>query len=107
MASMSVLFVNAEHKDVIIHPTSIPDNSQREDCPRAPMRIPHVSIEEYTLMFDSVCSGCLVQVFQDDIIVFAGYVNEQGELQLPSELSGSYIMEFQLGSTIFVGELVL
>lgn len=107
MASMSLLFVNAEHKDVIIHPEQKTHNYDGNKPPRAPMRIPHVSIEEYTLMFDSVCSGCLVQVFQDDMIVFAGYVNEQGELQLPSELSGSYMMEFQLGSTIFVGELEL
>jgi len=107
LSSMSFLHINADSKDVIIYPEQKKQNTEGNQPPRAPMRIPQVSIDEYTLIFEPLCSECMVLLYQDGIIVLSGYVNENCEFQLPPNFSGSYILKFQLGTLTFSGVIEL
>lgn len=76
-------------------------------APRIPMRIPEASIEDHTLFFDLSCIGCSIQLLQDDVMVYSDVVDENGEVQLPANLSGVYQLQLQFGSITFVGEIEL
>lgn len=98
---------DAEQKDVIINPKAQSGNKHNDNNPRSPIRTPHVSIEDFTLLFDLSCIGCSIQLLQDDIVVYTDVVNEDGEVILPNCLSGVYQLQLQFGSIIFEGEIEL
>lgn len=104
---ITFLYVKAEKKDVVIVPDTQKTNSEGNQKPRSPMYIPNVSIENYTLFFDFSCIGCTIRLLQDDVIVYSDIVDENGEVQLPSNLSGTYTLQLQFGSITFEGEIEL
>lgn len=99
--------INAEQKDVIINPTNTSQNGDSGNHPRSPIRIPNVTIDGYVLTFDSFCVNCSIQLLQDDIVIWSGAVDENGEVVLPDYLIGTYTLQFQLGSITFFGEISL
>lgn len=99
--------VVAEKKDVIINPTVQSENNYNDKYPRSPIYQPCIFIEDFTLFFDLSCIDCSIQLLQDDVIVYSDVVDENGEVQLPSNLSGVYQLQLQFGSITFVGEIEL
>lgn len=104
---MAFTFVSAEKKDVIIDTGSRNNSEQGNQPSRGPIRSPRVSIEDYTLFFDSSCTGCNIDLLQGDVIVYSDVVDGNGEVQLPSNFSGVYQLQLQFGSITFVGEIEL
>lgn len=99
--------INAEEKEVILE-SKKNENVGTGNLPsRTPVRAPRVYINDYLLTFESVCVDCIIDFVQNDEVVFSTVVDENGEIMIPSYLIGVYDIQFQLGSIIFVGEIVL
>lgn len=108
LISMLTLFNGkAEEKDVIIYPVKEQYNNEGNRPARNPIYVPNVTIDGTTLHFEHSCIGCSIHLLQDDVIVYSDVVDENGEVQLPSNLSGVYQLQLQFGSITFVGEIEL
>lgn len=101
------LSMNADKKVVELKNTRNESLQGGNKIPRGSLYIPNVSIENHILFFDFSCIGCTIQLLQDDVIVYSGIVDENGEVQLPSNLSGTYTLQLQFGSITFEGEIEL
>lgn len=99
-------FVQAD-EPVILHPTG-KHNKGKGNKPKSPIVIPEAYIDGYTLSFDESCIGCHVTLFdEDENIVFTAIVDENGIVTLPDSLSGTFELQLERGSIMFVGEIVL
>lgn len=74
------------------------------DKPRGPIEIPTVYYEDYVLSFDSSCIGCTVELVQNDVVVFTGVVDPNGEVEIPETLVGLVELRIYKGGITFVGE---
>ena len=86
------------------------DPSHDQDNPnRGPVLIPEVSIEGYTLYFDTPCDGCVLRVVNELGVVEYTTVIPVGadELVLPSYLSGEYELQIIRGNLCFYGDITL
>lgn len=97
----------AEKKEVVINPIAQIRNGHGNNFPRSPIYQPRIFIDDHTLFFDLSCIDCSIQLLQDDVIAYSDVVDENGEVQLPSNLSGMYQLQLQFGSITFVGEVEL
>ena len=96
MALMPVTSVNVEAKckDIPLQ-VFIEDPTAGNTNPhRGPVLVPEVSIEDYTLSFDTSCYGCTLILLDEDGEVAYTTIVTSGTLVLPSTLSGEY--EIQL-----------
>ena len=73
------------------------------------MLIPEVSIEDYTLYFDTPCDGCVLRVVNE--LGVAEYTTvipvDADELVLPSYLSGDYELQIIRDNWCFYGDITL
>ena len=85
-----------------------PDDTQ-DNPHREPILIPEVSIEDYTLYFDTPCDGCILRVVNELGVVEYTTVIPVGadELVLPSYLSGEYELQIIRGNLCFYGDITL
>lgn len=84
-----------------------PDPSQGNH-PRTPIAIPEVYIDEYTLIFDASCIGCSIDILdENETVVYTAIVDENGTVELPTTLAGTYELLFTRGSITFIGEFEL
>ena len=76
---------------------------------RGPVLIPEVSIEDYTLYFDTPCDGCVLRVVNELGVVEYITVIPVGadELVLPSYLSGDYELQIIRDNWCFYGDITL
>ncbi len=86
------------------------DPSHDQDNPnRGPVLVPEVSIEDYTLYFDTPCDGCILRVVNELGVVEYTTVIPVGadELVLPSYLSGDYELQIIRDNWCFYGDITL
>lgn len=107
LSFVTFVSVNAEKKDIDVDIRDGETAKSGHPHPRMPIFSPNVSIEDYTLFFDCSCIGCMVHLLQDDVTVYSDIVSEDGEVELPSNLSGIYQLQIEIGSFTFVGEIEL
>ena len=74
---------------------------------KSPVQTPQVWIEDYTLTFDASCVGCMIEIVQDDVVVYTTFVDLNGEVTLPSTLSGTLQLVIYRGDQTFTGEFEL
>ena len=74
---------------------------------KSPVQTPQVWIEDYTLTFDASCVGCMIEIVQDDVVVYTTFVDLNGEVTLPSTLSGTLQLVIYRGDQTFIGEFEL
>lgn len=74
---------------------------------KAPVQTPTVTIEDYTLTFSAPCVGCMVELMQGDVVVYTAFVDANGEVEIPSTLSGTFQLRLYYADIIFVGEFEL
>lgn len=88
----------------IYDPTSVGPGTNR-----GPVLIPEVSIEGYTLFFDTPCDGCLLRIVNEDDDVEYSTIIPIGttSLVLPSYLSGEYELQIISGNYVFYGDISL
>lgn len=84
------------------------DPSHDQDNPnRGPVLIPEVSIDEYTLYFDSSCENCILRLVDEEDEVVYTTVISSGSLVLPSNLSGDYELQIIRDNWCFYGYIEL
>ena len=66
-----------------------PTNNQPAD-PKSPVRVPNVSLEDYTFTFDASCLGCELQLLDENSVLVYSTTITSSTLVLPSTLSGEY-----------------
>lgn len=100
-------FVQAD-EPVILNPRHNGNGANNPHKPRSPIVIPEAYIDGYTLSFDESCIGCPVTLFdEDENIVYTTVVNEEGIVELPGSLSGTFELQLERVGITFVGVIEL
>lgn len=76
---------------------------------RGPLFIPDVCIDDYFLIFNTPCDGCILRLLDENGAVVYSTVIPSGttSLVLPSYLSGEYEIQIVRGSIYFYGYILL
>ena len=101
--------VSAEPADMPLE-TGIVDSSNNQDNPhKTPTIIPKVSIEDYTLYFNTPCDGYVLRLVDEfDSVVYSTVIPVGAtSLVLPSSLSGTYELQIITGIYCFYGLITL
>ncbi len=109
MLPLSNARVSAEPEDVPLE-TGIVDPSNNQDNPhKTPTIIPKVSIEDYTLYFNTPCDGYVLRLVDEfDNVVYSTVIPVGAtSLVLPSYLSGTYELQIITGFYCFYGLITL
>lgn len=85
-----------------------PENDQPENK-RDPIQIPEVSIDGYTLIFNTPCDGCELRIVdEENNLVYSVIIPaSSSSLVLPSNLSGEYELQIISGTICFYTEIEL
>ena len=76
--------------------------------PKAPVLMPVLYLDGHTLTAASGTLGSTINILDEDgDVVFTTFVYIEGDITLPSTLSGTYTIEVIRGSQTFVGEITL
>ena len=82
-----------------------PDDGGNE---RSPMLVPVLYIDGYTLTASDNTLGSTIRLLdENDNVVFSTYVAIEGDINLPTTLSGTYTIEVVFDNVTFVGEIEL
>ena len=93
---------------VILHPINNGESTGNPDVPRTPIVLPDVYIDGYSLYFDGSCIGCSITLLdEDESIVFMDVVNENGIVNIPNNLTGTFELQLVRGDITYSGEIEL
>lgn len=96
-----------DKKPITINPRPVSNGSDQGGGHKSPVQTPQVWIEDYTLTFDASCVGCMIEIVQDGVVVYTTFVDLNGEVTLPSTLSGTLQLVIYRGDQTFTGEFEL
>ena len=107
LALLAATTMNAAPGDndpIILHPT--PTTPTDGDPARSPILTPVFYLDGYTLTAADNTIGSTVELLDaNDNVVFTTYVSIEGDIQLPTTLSGTYTIEVVRGGITFIGEI--
>ena len=99
--------INADPVRIPLGPV-VPTQPNDGGRPRTPIVIPEFFIDGYTLTSGSYTLGSSVELIdENDNVVFSTYVAIEGDIELPTTLSGAYTIRVIRGDATFVGEITL
>ncbi len=107
MLPLSNVRVSAEPEEV---PLGYDDPSYNQENPnKSPVLVPEVSIEDYTLYFNTPCDGYVLRLVDEfDSVVYSTVIPVGAtSLVLPSYLSGTYELQIVAGIYCFYGDITL
>ena len=106
MALFAVTMIKAQPDLVPVRPVpTTPDNGGNE---RSPILVPVLYIDGYTLTASDNTLGSTIQLLdENDNVVFSTYVAIEGDIQLPTTLSGTFTIRVIRDDAVFEGELEL
>ena len=81
-----------------------PDNGD-DGLHKGSVPIPSISLDDYSLIFNTLCDGYTLRLLDEDGVVVYSIVIPTGttSLVLPSTLSGDYQIELVMGYWLFTG----
>ena len=91
-------------------PLEYDDPSYNQENPnKSPVLVPEVSIEDYTLYFNTPCDGYVLRLVDEfDNVVYSTVIPVGAtSLVLPSYLSGTYELQIITGIYCFYGDITL
>ena len=71
------------------------------------LTFPELSIDGYSLYFNSLCNDCDILFLRDGEVVYEDSFDSTGEYEIPSFMNGSYEIQLYIGNSIFVGTVNL
>ena len=93
---------------VIIPVSPLPIGPGNGDDPRSPLVTPLFYLDGYTLTASSNTVGSTVELKDESgIVVFSTYIYIEGDINLPTTLSGTYTIEVVRDGITFQGEIEL
>ena len=76
--------------------------------PRSPILVPVLYIDGYTLTAGTGTLGSTIQLLdEDDNVVFSTFIYIEGDIYLPTSLSGTYTIQVLRDGITFEGEIEL
>ena len=107
LALTTCLGTNAEPLPIVLGPTINPHDNDG-DLPRSPILVPVLYLDGYTLTTGNGTLGSTIQLLDEDgTVVFSTFVYVEGDIELPTTLSGTYTIRVLRGSQTFEGEITL
>ena len=79
----------------------------QDDPHRTPVQPPLIYIEDGMLTFDTNCDGCELRLVNAEDEVEYTTVISGSTLELPGDLSDTYVLEIICGNYVFAGEITL
>ena len=106
MALLAATNVFADPITVPVKPIpTVPSNGGN---PRSPVAMPVFYLDGYTLTASSYTVGSTVELLDENgDVVFSTYIYIDGDINLPTTLSGIYTIQVIRGSITFEGEIEL
>lgn len=77
------------------------DPTEHNPIMKLPIVWPVVTLEGYTLFFDSSCVDNTILLVQNGVVVYSGVVSTTLQFTLPSTLSGEYELQLIRGNFCF------
>ena len=76
---------------------------------RSPILVPEISLDGYSIIFDTPCDGCTLRLLDaNDNVVYSTIIpTGTTSMVLPSSLSGEYKIEIIQGNLCFYGYIFL
>ena len=109
--SMSAFAKNGEQPNVVVplylQVQTIDPTILNGGPHKTPVQPPLIYIEDGTLTFDTNCDGCELRLVNAEDEVEYTTVISGSTLELPSNLSGTYVLEIICGDYVFLGEITL
>ena len=101
--------VNADPSGIIVPLTRVVKTTPTNGgSPRSPELVPVLYLDGYTLTVSDNTMGSTIQLLDaNDNVVFSTYVAIEGEIYLPTTLSGTYTIQVIFDNVTFEGELEL
>jgi len=95
--------------DIDLEAGYVDPDQNHDDENRAPVLIPHVGIDGYSLLFYTPCDGSTLRLLdENDNVVYSTVIPDgTSTLVLPSDLSGNYRIEIIRGAFCFWGYVEL
>ena len=105
MLSLTSVSVYADPTDILLQVEYVDPNYGDDGQHRGPVFIPSISIDGYSLIFNTPCDGCTLRLLDEDgYVVYTTVIpNGSTNLVLPSYLSGDYQIELVMGYWLFRG----
>ena len=98
--SVSLVCAQTEPDGIPVEPWEGPNGGGHRTLDELPV----VYYADYVLMFDSSCIGCTIELVQNDVVVFTGVVDPNGEVEIPDTLVGLVELRLYRDGIMFVGE---
>ncbi len=102
--------ITTMHADgpVILHPINNGGSTENPNKPRSPIAPIYFDQDGKTLTFDESCVGCPITLLDENgDIVFTSFVDENGIVELPSDLIGTFVLQLTRANITFEGEIEL
>ncbi len=107
LALFASITINADPLLITFSPILNPSDGDGEN-PRAPILVPVLYLDGYTLTTGNGTLGSTIQLLdEDDNVVFSTFIYIEGDIELPETLSGTYTIRVIRGSQTFEGEITL
>ena len=96
------------YADPILVPVSPIPSPNNPDNQRGPIALPMLYLDGYALTAAEYTLGSTIQLLdEDDNVVFSIYIYIEGNIQLPTTLSGTYTIRVIRDGQTFIGEITL
>ena len=106
LALLAATAIFAEPVLVPVRP--FPTGPLEGENPRSPIVTPVFYLDGYTLTASSNTAGSTVELLDENgTVVFSTYIYIEGDITLPTTLSGTYTIEVTRGGITFQGEIEL
>ena len=107
--SFTSVNVYADPEGILLQVGYIDPTEGDEGDNRSPILVPEISIDGYTIFFDTPCDGCTLRLVDaNDNVVYSTIIpTGTTSLVLPSSLSGEYKIQIIQGNLCFYGYINL
>jgi hypothetical protein len=109
MLSFTSENVYADPTDILLQVSYEDPDDGETGQHRGPVFIPSISIDGYSLIFNTPCDGCMLRLLDEDgYVVYTTVIpNGSTNLVLPSYLSGEYEIQIIQSNLCFYGYITL
>lgn len=105
MLSLTSVSVYADPIEIPLQINYVDPNDGNLGQQKGSVPIPSISLDDYSLIFNTPCDGCTLRLLDEDGFVVYSIVIPTGttSLVLPSWLSGKYEIQIVMGHWLFTG----
>lgn len=109
MLSLTCVSVYADPIEIPLQVSYEDPNNGNDGLQKGSVPIPSISLDYYSLIFNTPCDGYTLRLLDEDGVVVYSVVIPTGttSIVLPSTLSGDYQIELVMGNWLFTGYITL